>query len=183
MMGGVHLKRPTDFQAVLASTCTRYSTSLNRPHYSTRPDRVFCSKSWPSRPGKWLGNSWQLIAHDRIRHCLSSTSSPGPSHFLKENPWGLGPRLCLTFLTTASTAYRKLNESVKSCNRKWNVHSAFLRFLKVFPVTYLPWVFLRASFLVGFDPYLGTRSMKKKHKASKMFLFDIVIAVTCLCRT
>ena len=146
MMGGVHLKRPTDFQAVLASTCTRYSTSLNRPHYSTRPDRVFCAKSWPSRPGKWLGNSWQLIAHDRIRHCLSSTSSPGPSHFLKENPWGLGPRLCLTFLTIASTAYRKLNESVKSCEPKMKRAQRISPFLESFPSNISPLSFLTCKF-------------------------------------
>ena len=146
MMGGVHLKRPTDFQAVLASTCTRYSTSLNRPHYSTRPDRVFCSKSWPSRPGKWLGNSWQLIAHDRIRHCLSSTSSPGPSHFLKENPWGLGPRLCLTFLTIASTAYRKLNESVKSCEPKMKRAQHISPLLESFPSSISPLSFLTCKF-------------------------------------
>lgn len=113
MTGGVHLKRPDRFSSCagfeLFSTpyLIKQASSFNAT--GSRVPREFVTVKKGEKTIQGPSNSWQLNAHDRIRQCLSSTSSPGPSHFLKEKPWGLGPRLCLSFLAIASTAYRKLN--------------------------------------------------------------------------
>ena len=94
MMGGVHLKRPDRF-----SSCASFDlylipylikqASLFHATGSGVP-REFVTVKTGEKPIQGPGNSWQLIAHDRICHCLSSTSSPGPSHFLGPGTWDQG---------------------------------------------------------------------------------------------
>ena len=147
MMGGVHLKRPDRFSSCASFDLYSIPYLIKQASlFHATGSRVLCevvTVKTGKKPIQWPGNSSPMIA---FSHCLSSTSSPWPSHFLKENPWGLGPRLCLTFLTTASTAYRKLNESVKSCEPKMKRAQRISPLLESFPSNISPLSFLTCKF-------------------------------------
>ena len=118
MMGGVHLKRPDRF-----SSCASFDlclipylikqASLFHATESGVP-REFVTVKTGEKPIQGPGNTWQLIAHDRVRPCLSSTSSPGPSHFLKEKPWGLGPGTKAAFILSNNSKH-SLSEIKLKC--------------------------------------------------------------------
>ena len=111
MMGGVHLKRPDRFSscASLDLYLIPYlikQASLFHATGSGVPREVVTVKTG-EKPIQGPGNSWQTYrpwSHSSLFVLNLFTRA-----FAFSGAWDLGPRLLLSFLTIARTAYRKLN--------------------------------------------------------------------------